>query len=145
MKMGIQTDVEHRGALSHKEGSKRKRTCQSDEDKIAEECCVRCNEAETAGSGQSVGGTAPQILLWVFELKEKSSELTPSKKSRGIDEMRTSEETDTEELERVKRRHFWQVGPPCHFQEDLSALGPTGTTRRYRRRKDVKENTRLSA
>ena len=73
------------------------------------------------------------------------NELTPSTKSRGNNEKRTSERKDTEELNRAKRRHFWQVHPPCRFQEDQSAQGPTGATQRYRRRREQTEKTRLSA
>ena len=126
--MGMRRGEEHRGARNYKGGSKKKKTCQSDEGKNVEEHCDRYNEGERGGNGQSEGGTAPQMLLWGSEWREKMNELTPSTKSRGTGEKRTSERKDTEELNRAKKRLFWQDHPPCRFQEDQSAQGSTGVT-----------------
>ena len=128
--------MEHRGALCHKVGREEKRTCQSDEGTVLKEGCVHCNEDGRGGNGQSEGGTAPQMLLWEPEWKEKTNGLTPSKKSTGIDGSKTPGKKDSEELNKGGKRHFWQDHPPCRFQEDQSAQGPTGATQRSRRRRE---------
>ena len=58
------------------------------------------------------------MLLWGSEWREETNGLTPSKKSRGNDDRRTPERKDSEELNRVVKRHLWEDRPLFRCQED---------------------------
>ena len=68
-----------------------------------------------------------------------------STKYRGSVENRTSETTDTEELQRGEKCHFWQAHLRCHCRAGRNDREPTAMTPRSKKYRGSKARTRQSA